>query len=244
MGFEETLSALLGKSPRGGSPRATSPRDEVCSLSEGRLFEFEAALHSQLDVGQKVEGFSLNIIPIDSGLASPVVVNFYGEDFILRQTEFDVVTDRYLIECKSCGRPEHYLVEGISGDDPEHGKLWQFNKEHNVLGWFRSVWDDIVQGEMQFKARRDSTGDLYLSLSGRRTNYTNIGFKCSWFKDIFCPEEYVSLWLNLIKNLTTKEFVIFFKNRVPAELRTKIQGIGVTIFDGDEIYTNAEQTRG
>ncbi|HBS47729.1 TPA: hypothetical protein DEO28_05195 [Candidatus Dependentiae bacterium] len=186
---------------------------------KGRVFELEAALFALGEKNQIVEGFSLQIEPING----PQDVCFAGIDFQFRTTEYDVVTNRYLIEAKNC--------RNLHGSKAEY----QFNKEHHVLGWLRLLRDEINNGRVGVDVLMDRN-KWYLSLNGDCTKNVPLGLTCSWLANVVNKEAYRSLWKELLEEIYAKKFVVFSKNKVGNEFVSIIEEEGIKIVDGSRIY--------
>ncbi len=175
----------------------------------GALFELESALHLKDTLSHNIIGFGLDIrvsenkrrpkfnFVLDRG-------DYYEEGLIeiveLRETEFDVVTSDYCVECKS-GR---IFSDGCSK---------QFKKEVNMIKFFRQLKRDINFGDVMI----EYSGD-YLYINGDITNNCIIEFECNWIgmvlKDVINGIENRKIidWNYIIDLLANIKFGLMFRN--------------------------------
>ena len=195
----------------------------------GHTFEIETAVVIQMDqeLQEKlgpVQGFNLDI---QFQKAYPLIY-LDGTLIELRTTEYDVVTENYIIECKS-GK--------ISK------KVDQLLKEQNILKWFKTVYLELLENADKSKDERTINIKINilrnpptLSIQGISTNGKIVTFYSHWItnnKSLTDDEEnLLTRWLSLIEFIAQKkQLYLFSKKPISDPIAHKLSVLSIPFLD-------------
>lgn len=191
------------------------------SKVSGHIFEMESALWVMTRYNQTIKGFDLSL-------------DFFDEnDKKIDQlsTEFDVITDKYAIECKSAKKPA------------KHGSniLYQARKEHSTLSLFQNIYKEIFLAKFLGKISTiqhnddfifDVSNNMTLVVSRRHKLHSTLTVRgsivdkpltiqCNWIQHSTSQQE-AKEWMELIKTLGSCYFIIFFGGKVSETFALKL----------------------
>lgn len=172
----------------------------LSSKSIGKWFELETALCLNDFYNEKVLGFSLDINITDTLKNYKVDVLINDSKIELRTTEYDVVTDRHLFECKSGGIRKRTI------------KISQFIKERNLIEWFNVVKRELIAGSLNYKTIFNKKGRRVLVINGITTLGKDICLTSSWLKNIN-GDYFYNCWSEIIELISTKKLILIFKRK-------------------------------
>jgi hypothetical protein len=214
----EKEAIQLFKGLKGFSQTFSSP-------NTGKWFEMESALHA-LKQNENVEGFDLTIEAEKTKYGKlPIIYLPNGKSREFRRTQIDVSTKNHWIESKSAKKPSRKFGK----------QLQQFEKEKDVLTWFRTLKYEIMQGSAKIKTAHTSKKMLCLSIKGNLTKNRNIFLTCSWIENKLNKEQYRLEWLKLIQNMSQKHLVIYFKEKLPEVLGNALANAGIDYKDQEKM---------
>lgn len=167
----------------------------------GRFFELEAAVCLKEFYNQNIIGFNLDINISDTLNNQEVEVMVPGSTVVLRTTEYDVVTNDYVIECKS------------GSFKVKENRIYQFLKERNLIEWFKILKEEIISGSLSSRIELNRKLKKVLVLNGISTMGKDICLMSSWFK-YFKSMDYYDFWTEIIDLLLNKELCLIFKTRI------------------------------
>ncbi len=174
----------------------------------GSLFEIESGLFAQEYLGVNVLGFNLGFYFRDG---YKTILN--GQRRIeLIDTEYDVVTDTFLIESKWSYDMQPYNRADI---------LEQLAKEQATAAWFDAVDDELFSGNLKIKYFLSKKGKSLFILRGTSTGDRTVVLECSWvtgYNERSCIEQFV----NAIRSVANKKPVTFFKSCAGLYVRKKM----------------------
>ena len=166
----------------------------------GNTFELEAALYLQQKKCEPILGFGLVIQFVDDGVF--VVINEQIEE--LTTTEFDVISEHYVVECKSSVHPGRKT------------NLQQLEKEQKMLLWTRSLLEDLQHGNLSISHESGR-----ITLNGPSTYNMDINLYCNWMDELPI-ENPIDRFIYIIGILAAKELRVFFKNTVSPEFAGRL----------------------
>lgn len=188
---------------------------------QGSLFELESALYVQ-SKGENILWFDLdiNLVRINgfsnADYWNTIVPCGEREFFNINTTEFDLGTRDFVVECKSSVK--------------SRCRLHQFRKERNVLKWMNMVNLEMQQGLLKMEISFSSGNFAVLTINGLSTLQKDISILSVWIKrninsnDIKLEKfRCLNEWKKIIKLLTGKQLIIFFKNKVNDKLHRKLE---------------------
>ncbi len=186
------------------------------TATDGASFELESALYAEKELGETILGFGLELV-IKEGV---VQILLDGEILEMRTTEYDVVTQNYVIESKSSGRPGR------------HARIDQFEKEKTMLLWLKVVLEEMVADTMAYGITYDPDieGVPFFTINGAATCYQEISFTCNWIPYLD-DEQFIFSWIQLIRMLSQKTLLVFFKNTANAHLRARLEERDLEFYD-------------
>lgn len=171
----------------------------------GHLFELETALYYSNILKDEILGFSLEI-GIYSDIGLPFVELYLDnscEPVFLRQTEFDIITKSYCIECKS-------------GKQLKHKKNYkQFKKEIDMIRLFRSITEELKNNTIVTEVV-----DGKLKLNGILTAYKDIYLRCNWI-GLLDSSGFEINWDDIVRLLSQMQFKIVLKHFFGSDLLKK-----------------------
>ncbi|MFH1831877.1 MAG: hypothetical protein ABH827_03670 [bacterium] len=178
--------------------------------NDGPSFELLTALYLHGD-NQNIIGLNLDIVVFDSEIG-------YLQDgsrVCLRSSEFDVITDKIVCECKSTQDPEIQKTK----------ELAQFAKERSMLAWVTQVCEEIKTDKIDVSCRINRNGHFLLMLNGKCTGYKDVSLMSSWVDGVTEKECYAQ-WGRILHMLSNKSFMAVFKAPVRPD------GLGQSLRDG------------
>jgi hypothetical protein len=194
------------------------------SKKSGDLFELYSGIYIQGTLSQRVLGFDLEIKFANNEIKIP------GNrcDMRLRTTEFDIVTENSVIECKSSAKPSTYAKEYFR----------QFDKEQTMLDWLALVGRDYDNKTLKvdYYLKHDGAPVLF-KLRGYSTCNKDIGVEFSWIRTDG-EQDYVQQLISLVKMLASKKFVVFFKEYVPVPFKEKLEYNNIAFCEGIDEFTS------
>lgn len=185
------------------------------AFSQGTFFELVGLLHAKLSLNQEIEGAGLQIV-----LENParVIINYKNQPYELHSSEFDVITQDFVIECKSAC-------------DTSHVKLQQFVKEAAMIDWLGQIRDEWNDKNFR-KGISLEGGRVFLIIQGFCTGGREVKLFSSWTNRNIAKRKYLYDWYNLISNLAEKKVIVFFENGVfSEEYQDKLAFAGVKYQD-------------
>jgi len=200
------------------------------SPNSGKYFEMESALLAQ--IYEPIIGFSLDIAILGDK------ANIYLDDNIIemRPTEYDVITQNFVIECKNSINPN------------KNTKVEQFIKEKKMLLWLNSVYLAIKNNIITTSITRTKKGKICLTLNGEATCWKDISIMSSWV-DATTVEDAIAQWTFILNLLSTKIPIVFFKSPISTHLGNRLTSNGIFYKDninyraGLTLPTTAPSTR-
>ncbi len=180
------------------------------SPNVGKWFELETALCIHDFYNEKVLGFNLDINITDTLNNRVVEVLIPGYKVELRSTEYDIVTNEHVFECKS-GK---IISKRI--------KMSQFFKERNLIEWFKVVKREALEGSLTYKIEFSKKGNPVLVINGISTMGKDIRLVSSWI-DCWSSNDFYDHWSEIIELLSTKELILVFKRRSSGYVRALLQ---------------------
>lgn len=165
----------------------------------GNTFELESALYLQ-QKKEPILGFGLTIQFVDDGAF--VVIN--GNIDELSTTELDVISEHYVIECKSSGHPGRKT------------NIQQLEKEQKMLLWMRSLLEDLQHGNLSISHEAGR-----ITLNSPSTYNMDINLYCNWMNELPI-ENPIDRFIYIMGLLAAKEFRVFFKNSVSPEFASRL----------------------
>ncbi len=174
----------------------------------GILFELESGLFAQEYLSVNVLGFRLGFYFRDG--YKTIFKDQQRIDLI--DTEYDVVTDTFLIESKWSYDMQPYNREVI---------LEQLAKERNMAAWFDAVDDELFSGNLKIQYFLSKKGKSLFILRGKSTGDRTVVLECSWvtgYNERSCIEQFAKA----IKSVANKKPVTFFKSCPGSYVRKKM----------------------
>lgn len=166
---------------------------------QGAVFELETGLYLQNIMHEKIEAFNLEII--------------FKNDYY-NTTEYDCVTEHFLIEAKSCQ---------TRSMERNHEKITkQVAKEEEVVLWFKVIQNAISKKTIQIGISQEKNRNVYLHLKGECTDNEIISITTPSIWQANDLEECKSQWLELIESLSQKEFLFVSRHLIPDNLRKEL----------------------
>lgn len=170
------------------------------SRSFGKWFELETALCIHDFYNEKVLGFNLDInitstLTTNNNIVEVLIPGLKKVE--LRGTEYDVVTDKHVFECKS-------------GKFKKRINMRQFLKERNLIEWFKVIKGETITGSLNYRIKFTKKGKPILVLNGISTLGKDICLSSNWLKD-FNPDNFYDHWSEIIELLSTKKLQLVFK---------------------------------
>ncbi|MCK4651372.1 hypothetical protein KAT08_04325 [Candidatus Babeliales bacterium] len=167
----------------------------------GDSFELESALYLK-SLGEHVYGFGLEI-ELRNMTGKKIVVPLEGlnDFFEIRTTEYDVVTEKFVVECKA-------------GKSKSFKKINQFIKEQKMLIFIKNIYDELMNNSSCFcNFSFNKKGRSIFTLNGVSTEHQDVSLMSNWItgKTI---EKCVKEWANIINILSKKSLIIMFKYSV------------------------------
>ena len=190
------------------------------SSNGGKWFELESALCAEKQE-EYIQGFSLDINILNrNGEKYFVSSNGKNDFFELKTTEYDVVTENFVFECKS-GNPDKIKKRLF---------VEQFLKEENMLSWFAWIYEELTAQRLKVFLCFGRKGKSIITIKGSPTSGQEVSFTSSWItgKTI---EECKEQWFNLIEILAEKQLIIMFKNELPDSLKKKLEDYSLVYKD-------------
>jgi len=186
----------------------------LSSQNYGKWFELETALCAEEFIGEEVIAFGLliNIWNQDHVMR----ISYGNEDYLeLKTTEFDIVTENHVIECKNSAKPKFYE---------------QFLKEQSMLLFFRNLKKDIENNDLDFfeikRNKKKSKNINILTIKGPCTGEKDLSITCNLLND-YSISECENLWLKIIEILSKKSLFVVFRNEVPFETGLDLDRLGI-----------------
>lgn len=172
---------------------------------QGTFFELVGLLHAKLVLEQEIEGAWLEIV-----LESPkkIRINYKNEPYVLHSVEFDVITQDFVIECKSAL-------------DTSCVKVDQFIKEAAMLDWLGQIRDEWNNKNFK-KDIINKNGRVLLVICGTCTGGRDVKLFSSWTNQNSSKTKCLKSWHDLISNLAQKQVFGFFEHGVLSGLQEKL----------------------
>ena len=186
--------------------------------NDGPKFELQTALLAQ-DTGEDVYGFGLDII-IRTNESIFVFIN--GIFFQLKDTEYDVITKHFVIECKSTKNPKKYT------------RMKQLLKERNMLMFLKKIYKEAKEGTLKSLLSFNKKKHSILTINGESTNNQNVPLMSKWITGSTL-DECKKQWCRIIEFLSNKTLVIIFKNIITPSLAQKLKTNGLRYKDNVDI---------
>jgi hypothetical protein len=174
----------------------------------GTLFEIESGLFAQEYLSVNVLGFKLGFYFRDG---YNTILNG-ARRVELIDTEYDVVTDKFLIESKWSYDMQPYNRVDI---------LDQLIKEQTTAAWLDAVDDDLFSGGLKIQYFLSKKGKPLFILRGKSTGGRTVVLECSWVTghtECVCLQQFIKA----IKAVANKKPVTFFKSCVGSYVRKKM----------------------
>ena len=179
------------------------------SPNYGRFFEMESALYAESKWEEEILGFDLDLTFLNLN-GQKNYVPHRGGRYELRTTEYDVITSRYVFECKNSDK---------------HAKMVQFEKEKIVLELIRALVKEQNEGILKVSFSFNNRGSSIITVNGPSTFNKDISIMSKWVtgkKIEECQEE----WTYIFKMLAEKELIVMFRNYCPGT-KEKVKGHGI-----------------
>ena len=186
--------------------------------SIGKWFELETALCIHDFYNEKVIGLNLDINISDTLKNHKVDVLINDSKIELRTTEYDVVTDKHVFECKS-GRIQKRKI-----------KIGQFIKERNLIEWFKIVKREIITGSLSYRTMFNRKGWPVLVINGITTLGKDVCLRSSWLNNINIDDFY-SCWSEIIELISTRKLILSFKQRSSDYVRSLLNRYNFIVED-------------
>ncbi|MFH1461856.1 MAG: hypothetical protein ABIF12_02850 [bacterium] len=184
----------------------------------GRFFELETAVCLKEFYNENIIGFNLDINISDTLNNQEVEVMIPGSIAALRTTEYDVVTNGYVIECKS------------GSFKARENRIYQFLKERNLIEWFKTLKEEIISGSLSSRIELNRKGKRVLILNGISTMGKDIRLMSSWFK-YFKSMDYYDFWTEIIDLLSNKRLCLIFKTIISYQSKEFLEQEGFKFED-------------
>lgn len=183
---------------------------------QGAAFELEAAL-TIITPDNPIIGFDL-----DLNFRNKHALVLIKREFIeVKTTEFDIITPKLAIECKSYKHPSKCDLE-------------QIIKEKTMLAWARELAHEIKEDQVDFSFEKAKTGTPFVSIKSKNpfgsTCGESIPITSSWFTSDE-EESCKSQLKNIIELLSHLSLRVFFKNEASDALRARLGEENVIITD-------------
>jgi hypothetical protein len=171
----------------------------------GAAFELESALYAQKELEEIILGFGLKIKIKEEGIELD-----NGQE--IRTTEYDIVTLNYVIESKSSEHPGR------------HAGINQFKKEQNMLIWLQIILKEIINNTLTYGITYDPDIEKnpFFTVYGTATNFQEVSLTCNWIPYLN-DEQFIYSWIQLIKSLSQKTLLIFFKYKANTHLKARLE---------------------
>jgi hypothetical protein len=167
----------------------------------GNIFELESALYLQQKKCDPILGFSLTIQFAYDG----AFVNINNEGIVeLATTEFDVISQHHVVECKSSWHPSRTT------------SMQQLEKEQTMLRWMNSLFQDLQHGDLTISYELGK-----ITLKGPSTCNVNIDLYSNWMDELPIANP-IDRFIYIMSLLATKNLLVFFKNAVSPEFAEKL----------------------
>lgn len=174
----------------------------------GTLFELESGLFAQEYLNVNVLGFKLGFY-FKEGY-NTIFQKQQQVDLI--DTEYDVVTDTFLIESKWSYDMQPYNRAEI---------LEQLAKEKNMAAWLDAVDDELFSGDLNIQYFLSKRGKSLFILRGKSTGDRTVVLECSWVTghtERVCKEQFIKA----LRAVANKKPVTFFKSCPGVNIRKKM----------------------
>jgi hypothetical protein len=167
----------------------------------GHFFEIETAICLNDFYDENVIGLNLDVIISDTLNNSVVEVMTFDSNVILTTTEYDVITDKYLIECKS------------GTFKARQNRAKQFFKERNLIEWFKVLKQEIISGTLSYRIDVNRKGKKILVVNGISTFGKDVCLMSTWFKKWY-KDDYYDFWTDIINLISKRELFLIFKKGI------------------------------
>ena len=183
------------------------------SPNYGRFFEMGSAVYAESKWGEEILGFDLDLTFLNLN-GQKNYIPYRGNRYELRTTEFDVITSRYVFECKNSDK---------------HTKIRQFEKEKIVLEWFRALIQEQDMGQLKVSFTFNSKGNSIITVNGSSTFNKDISITSKWVAGK-TTEECRLQWTDIFNMLAEKELIVMFRNCCPGT-KEKVKNNGISCKD-------------
>jgi hypothetical protein len=178
--------------------------------NSGSLFELESGLYAQECLEARVYGFKLEF----SFLEGYNTIQENSRTVLLADTEFDIVTDTWVIECKG-----FY--------DGEHAYEWlhvldQIEKEQRMTHWLDALYEDILSGDVKVQYIVSKKGKNRFVIWGKLTGEKKVVVECSWVTG-HAEQVCLKQFIEAVGAVANKEPIAFFRSPLGSYLRKEFK---------------------
>lgn len=172
---------------------------------------FELASGIAVNETSPVVGFHLQMNIVNKKNAT-VCIDGVGKT--LKDTELDLITNDYAIECKS----------GVVSKKT----IKQLEKEHTFLQWCKVLWEEIRTEQVTIECIEGHARPIFV-VYGPSTYNNKFRVVCSWI-DNSCETSVVK-FINIIKRLAHVKLLAFFAKEVSQPFKDRMHNIVCKIAD-------------
>ncbi|MBD3232026.1 hypothetical protein GF322_05220 [Candidatus Dependentiae bacterium] len=191
-------------------------------LNDGRWFELEVALYAEEYMNEKVLGFGLSIEFWDENKEQRLIYLNADNNLDLKNTEYDIVTQNFMFECKLCRNPKNF------------DKIKQFNKERRIILFFKMIHEHLIKNQLSINCKFKKTKKrefCIFTINGILTNYKDISFSLSWINSK-TVEECLKQFDEIVKLIASKSLIVMFKGIITQNLMSKLSYWGFEYMHG------------
>ncbi|MCF7899182.1 hypothetical protein K9L05_00865 [Candidatus Babeliales bacterium] len=181
---------------------------------QGKCFEFLSALWAEQELHENILGFNLDLCILKQKKDKcSNKIRFFEQS----ATEYDVVTDHFLIESKSSSSPNLYT------------KIEQLKKEKNTIELCREILNNhesrFLEFSFMYRGKKPWIGVKGLLERNKKMFFTSKMIRGGNEKEL------LSQWFELIKTIAKRELLVFFRSPIDTELVSKLQEHDITFYD-------------